>query len=262
MKRWGCCVLMAGLLAAGLAAGLRADGPISVVMEDGSVVHGTVLGVDQGTVTIQTTKGKSVDLQLDQVKKAFDADGNAVHLGGTIGQAAPAAQAKAVASDSDDEEDQVVPRDRHRHRPAHRSGLQGRQTMGNVLFWTGTGVAVVGLCAALYGDDLETSATSTYYTSASSDPYYDYTISGYSGYYTYDQYTQYYEGQAWIEGGLVIGVIGVAGMITGLIVKPSAREMQQDALLDFHDGKIDLGMPPVTMDRTRGTRTTLAMVHF
>jgi hypothetical protein len=254
--------LVLALLALGLSAGLRADGPISVVMDDGTVVKGTLLGVDQGTVTIQKGNGKSVDLQLDQVKKAFDADGNAVHLGGAASQVAPAAQAKAVASDADDDEDQVVPRDRHRHKPARRSSLDGRRTMANVLFWTGTGVAVVGLCAALYGDDLETSATSTYYTSASSDPYYDYTISGYSGYYTYDQYTQYYYGQAWVDGGLVIGLVGVGCMITGLCLKPSAREMQQDALLDFHDGKVDLGVPPMTLDRARGTRTTLAMVHF
>ena len=259
MKRWGWSLLVAGLLSAGLSVGLHAAGQISVVMVDGTVVKGTLLGVADGTVTIQKANGKSVDLDQAQVKKAFDADGNAVNLGGA------AVRAKAAANDSDDQEDQVVPRDRRRHARSeapHRSGLQGRRTMANVLFWTGTGVAVVGLCAALYGDDLETSATSSYYTSASSDPYYDYTISGYSGYYTYDQYTQYYEGQAWIDGGLVIGVIGVGCMITGLIVKPSAREMNQDALLDFHDGKVDMGIPPMTMDRTRGTRTTLAMVHF
>ncbi len=255
-------MLAVAVLALGLAAGLRAAGPISVVLDDGTVVKGTLLGVDQGTVTIQKANGKSVDLQLDAVKKAFDSDGNAVHLGGDATEAAPAAQAKAVATDAGDDDDQVVPRDRHRHRPARRSSLQGRKVAGNVLFWTGTGFAVVGICAALYGDDLETNATSTYYRHPSGDAYYDYTISGYPGYYTYDQYTQYYYGQSWVDGGVVVGVIGVAGMIAGLIIKPSERELQQDALLDFHDGKLDLGVPPVTLDRTRGTRTTLAMLHF
>jgi hypothetical protein len=260
MTRWGWSLLVAGFLAAGLSAGLGAAGQISLVMDDGTVVKGTLLGVDQGTVTIQKANGKSVDLDQSQVKKAFDADGNAVHLGGDSAQAAPAAQAKAVASDSDDQDDQVVPRDRrHRARP-HRSNLQGRRTAGNVLFWSGTGVALVGFCVALYGVDEENAATSSYYTS---DPYYQYyTIDGEPGYYTYDQYTQYYYGQEVAYTGIGIGCVGLVCMTVGLIITPSAREMQQDALLDFHDGKVDLGVPPMQVDRTRGTRTTLAMVHF
>ncbi|HXB98557.1 MAG TPA: hypothetical protein VNZ54_10935 [bacterium] len=260
MRHWKCCFAMV-VLALGLSAALRADGPISVVMDDGTVVKGTLLGVDNGSVTLQKANGKSVDLELDQVKKAFDADGNAVRLGGA--QAAPAAQAKAVAADADDEDDQVVPRDRHRRaRSEGRHGsLQARKTAGEVLFWSGTGVALVGLGIALYGDELENNATNSLNYTAPYG-YYDYQISGYSGWYDYDEYAQYYEGQAWVDTGLVVGVVGVACMVTGLIVEPSARQMQQDALLDFHDGKVDLGVPPMTMDRTRGTRTTLAMVHF
>jgi hypothetical protein len=258
MLQWKTFLVLA-LLALGLSAGLRADGPISVILNDGTVVKGTLLGVDNGTVTIQKGNGKSVDLELDEVKKAFDADGNAVHLGGA--QAVPAAQAKAVASDADDQDDQVVPTDRHRHRAVRRSGLQGRKTAGEVLFWSGTGVALVGFCMALYGADLSNNAAeSLNYTG----PYgsYDYQIGGYSGWYDYSEYSQYYEGQGWLDTGLVVGVVGVACMVTGLIVEPSAQQMQQDALLDFHDGKVDLGVPPMTIDHTRGTRTTLAMVHF
>jgi hypothetical protein len=257
MRRWAWCVLVAGLMSAGFATGLRAAGQISVVMVDGTVVKGTLLGVADGTVTIQKANGKSVDLDQAQVKKAFDADGNAVNLGGA------AVRAKAAANDSDDQDDQVVPRDR-RHaarREPRRGSLQARRTAGNVLFWSGTGVALAGFCMALYGDDLETNAAdSLNYTAPYG--YYDYQISGYSGYYSYDAYTQYYEGQAWLDTGLVVGVVGVACMVTGLVITPSRREINQDALLDFHDGKMDLGVPPMEIDRSRGTRTTLAMVHF
>ncbi|HXC65572.1 MAG TPA: hypothetical protein VNZ67_14515 [bacterium] len=259
MRRWGWCLLVAGLLAVGYSAGLRAAGQISVVMDDGTVVKGTLLGVDQGTVTIQKANGKSVDLDQSQVKKAFDADGNAVSLGGA------AAQAKAVANDSDDQDEQVVPRDRrHRAQKAapRRSSLQGRKTAGNVLFWSGTGVALVGFCVALYGVDQESAATSTYYSNYGGAGSSYYTIDGYPGYYTYDQYTQYYYGQGVAYTGIGIGCVGIICMTVGLIITPSARQMQQDALLDFHDGKVDLGVPPMEMDRTRGTRTTLAMVHF
>jgi hypothetical protein len=248
-------------MALGLSAGLRASGPVSVVMDDGTVVKGTLLGVDQGTATIQKANGKTVDLSVDQVKKVFDADGNSVSL---TGQAAPAAQAKAAA-DADEEEDQVVPRDRHHRAQRRRSSgsLQGRKVAGDVLFWTGTAFVVVGIVTMGYGVGQMDDATQSYYTSYYNSAGADYTIDGYPGYYTYDQYTQYYYGEDWAYTGAAITTVGAIGMVVGLCIKPSGRELREDALLHYEDGKFSLGMPPVTVDaRLHSPRATLATVQF
>jgi len=276
MRAWGSWLVLA-LLALGCSASLRAAGPVSVVMEDGTVVKGTLLGVDQGTLTVQKGNGKTVDLAQDQVKKVFDADGKSVALpasGGTDEDEAVAPRAKASAAkaavDEDEEASQVVPRDSRAGRgrgPRRSSGsLQGRKVAGNVLFWTGTAFVVVGVVAMGYGVGQEADATSVYYDGTgynSSGDYVGYTIDGYPGYYTYDQYSEYYYGQDWVYTGAVVTTVGVIGVVAGLIIRPSGRELRQDALLHYGDGKFSLGIPPVTVDaRLHSPRATLATIQF
>ncbi|HXB98556.1 MAG TPA: hypothetical protein VNZ54_10930 [bacterium] len=256
MRGWGSGLAVA-LLALGLSAGLKASGPLNVVMQDGTVVRGTLLGVDQGTATLQKANGKTVDLDLDQVSKAFDADGNAVSLTGA------AAQAKA-ATDAD-EDAQVVPRDRRHqtHRQRSPGNLEGRKVAGNVLFWTGTAFVVVGVVAMGYGVGQMDDATQSYYTSYYNNAGADYQIDGYPGYYTYDQTTQYYDGEDWAYTGAAIATVGVIGAVVGLCIRPTGRELRDDALLHYEGGKLSLGLPPVSVDaRLHAPRATLATVQF
>ena len=270
-----------GLVAMGLSTGLWAQA-VTVVMTDGTVVKGDLLGVDNGTLSLQKASGKSQDIAVDDIKKVFDADHKVVSLDGATaagprGDAADDADtvAPAAKAAADDEPaDDVVPR-RHAKRRlrasaatdgsdgSHRNGLRGRKVAGEVLFWSGTAVTLVGLGAILYGNGQESSATSSYCpTGQCSDGYHDYTISGYPGYYTYDEYTQYYYGQAWVDGGVVVGCVGLACMLTGLIITPSGREMENASLLNYNDHQLSLGIPNIGVNRYGGPKASLLSATF
>src|SRR5688572_28784990 len=46
---------------------------VKVIMKDGSIVSGEMLGVDDGVLMLQTKGGKSKEISVDKIKKVFDA---------------------------------------------------------------------------------------------------------------------------------------------------------------------------------------------
>lgn len=281
LRRWGAAL---GLLAMGLASGAWAQA-VTVILQDGSVVKGDLLGVDGGTLSLQKPDGKSRDIPVDRIKRVFDADHKVVSL--QDGAAATQGADQGGAGDSqvnggNDQSDggngggepanDVVPSRRGRRgrnaaeegsAASHRAkSLRGRKVAGEVLFWSGTGVTLVGLLAMLYGNNQESAATSSYYPNASYNSYYDYTISGYQGYYTYDQYTQYYYGQAWVDGGVVVGLVGIGCMLAGAIIMPSARAMENASLLNYDDHQLSLGVPQIGLTACGGPRASLLSATF
>ena len=266
LKRWGL-----GLSLLAMSTGLAAQA-VTVVLKDGTVMKGDLLGIDSGTLTLQRQGGKSQDISVDDINKVFDADHKVVPLGAAAADDSvqPAAKAEASEEPADD----VVPKrkaKRHlRHSAAtegsdasHSNGLHGRKVAGDVLFWSGTAVTLIGLGAAVYGNNQESAATSSYCVSTvCTDGYHPDTIDGYPGYYTYDEYTQYYYGQAWVDGGAVVGCIGLACMLTGLIITPSARQMENASLLNYHDHQLSLGVPNIGVNRYGGPRASLLSATF
>lgn len=268
MKRFLSLILIASLIAPGF---LRADGmdhPVKVILLDGSVVKGDLLGSDDKTLTLQLASGKSKDIPLASVKKAFDAaSGKPLDLAAGASAApaaAPAAAATAAASDSEDEDSVPAKHARKPARAAHRTN--GRKVAGDITAAVGGVFVVVGLCAGLYGSSQENDATSTYCKGyqCSGQDYSPYTLPGKPGYYTYSQYTEYYYGQDWLDTGLVVGGLGLVACITGAIIASTGRNVEEDALLHYEDGQLALGVPALSLDPRLhyGPSATLGVVRF
>jgi hypothetical protein len=252
---------------------------LRLVLKDRSIVEGELLGVDEGVATLKAEDGKSLDVPLRKVKKAFDAEtGKAVKLASLQGQALataskakpavdevePASKASAsAAADADSEEaaDEASAKSPRLHhgRAARKAKLAAadqsdalrsynkRKTTAEILDWTGIGVFMVGCLVMGVGASEMNDATRTHYTGPNNNAGAYYRIDGQDGYYTADQVSEYEDGQTTAVVGCVVMVGGVITGTVGLCIKPKA--MPQDALLNVSDGKLALGMPKIDLNR-------------
>lgn len=252
--------LFLGAALAAMPAILPAAQSVVVVMEDGSTINGTLLGVDQGVLTVETADGKSQDIYLRAVKRVFDENGNVMHFG--FHRPAPAPAYVAPAS----RPRPYYPVSRP-YEPVYRrgNGAHGRKVAADVLVWSGVGVMVVGAVVGVAGAVEEGDATSTYYSGTgynSSGDYVGYTISGYPGYYTYSQYSDYYAGQGAVDTGIGVFCVGAIVTIVGACIEPSGRELREDALLHLEDGQLSMGVPKLSVGYQGNPNATLLTATF
>jgi len=249
--------LFLGAALAAMPALLPAAQSVVVVMMNGSTINGTLLGVDEGVMTLQTADGKSEDIYMRHVKRVFDENGNVMHFG--FHRAAPAPVYVAPARPYYP----VAPP----YRPVYRrgNGARGRKVAADVLVWSGVGVMVVGAVVGVAGAVEEGDATSTYYSGTgynSSGDYVGYTISGYPGYYTYSQYSDYYAGQGAVDTGIGVFCVGAVVTIVGVCIEPSGRELRDDALLHVEDGQLSMGVPRISVGYHNNPNATLLTATF
>jgi hypothetical protein len=235
-------------------ANLATADQVKVMMKDGTVLHGDMLGIDGGVLSLQTGN-KSKDIPVANIKKVFDANGKSISLGD--------AGVAAAAAASDDTAPQEPARPARRaKRVAQRSGRNGAKMAGAIMGWSGLGVFLLGDVVYFAGASEASSATSTYYTSEYYG-YADYEID--NKWYTYSQYTAYEEGLGYEVTGAVIAVVGAAVCLTGFIVEASAHEPRVNddgALLDIHDGQLAWGVPELNVTNRLGTQATLVSAQF
>jgi hypothetical protein len=241
---------------------------LRLILKDHSVVVGDLLGVDDGVLSLETATGKSVDVPLVKVKKAFDADTSQVvsldSLGGGIKPAA--------TTDAAQDEDSVVPSTRRHHaaraakasvdeQTAEERRYHSRKVTSEILDWTGLGVGLVGIVVMVVGVNEMDNATSSYYKGTNNNAGAYYTIDGEPGYYTADQYNQYYEGQTYAIVGGVVTVAGLATSIVGMCIAPKYNP--EGAMLHLEDGQVALAMPKVDLNPRSGElRATLVGASF
>jgi drug/metabolite transporter superfamily protein YnfA len=239
---------------------------LRLILKDHSVVVGDLLGVDDGVLSLETATGKSVDVPLVKVKKAFDADTSQVvsldSLGGGIKPAA--------TTDAAQDEDSVVPQHPAHHaaraakasvdeQTAEERRYHSRKVTSEILDWTGLGVGLVGIVVMVAGSSEMNNATSTYYPNETPSRGADYEIDG--KWYTADQYNQYYEGQTYAIIGGVVTVAGLATSIVGMCIAPKYNP--EGAMLHLEDGQVALAMPKVDLNPRSGElRATLVGASF
>jgi hypothetical protein len=254
--------LFMGAALAAMPAILPAAQSVVVVMEDGSTINGTLLGVDSGILTLETSDGKSQDIALSGVKRVFDENGNVMHFYRHRPPApAPVYVAPAPRYGGDSYAAQ------HPYHPYHRysNGARGRKVAADVLVWSGVGVMVVGGVVAIAGAVEESDATATYYSGTgynSSGQYVDYTISGYPGYYTANQYDDYYDGVGAVDTGIGIFCVGAIVTIVGVCIEPTGQELREDSLLHLEDGQFSMGVPRLTVGPHGDPKATLLTATF
>ncbi|HTA16722.1 MAG TPA: hypothetical protein VK786_03140 [bacterium] len=244
-----------GLTLAAMPALLPAAQSVVVVFMDGSTLDGTLLGVDQGVLTLQTADGKSEDIYLRHVKRVFDENGNVMHFGAPAPVYAPVYHPHPYYPVS------------RPYQPVYRrgNGARGRKVAADVLVWSGVGVMVVGAVIGIAGAAEEGDATATYYSGTgynSSGQYVDYQISGYPGYYTASQYNDYYDGQAAVDTGIGVFCVGAVVTIVGACIEPSGRELREDALLHLEDGQLSMGVPRLSVGYHGNPNATLLTASF
>jgi hypothetical protein len=249
--------LFMGAALAAMPAILPAAQSVVVVMMDGSTVDGTLLGVDQGVLTLQTADGKSEDIHLRHVKRVFDADGNVMHFGFHHPAPAPVTVAPAY------QPHHYYPVSRP-YEPVYRrgNGARGRKVAADVLVWSGVGVMVVGAVIGIAGAVEEGDATSTYYSGPDYANGSTYTISGYPGYYSASQYNDYYTGQGEVDTGIGVFCVGAVVTIVGACIEPSGRELREDALLHLEDGQLSMGVPKISVGYHGNPNATLLTATF
>jgi|GEM_PF-2815795 hypothetical protein len=240
---------------------------LRLILKDHSVVTGTVLGVDEGVLSVQTDAGKEVDVPLAKVKKAFDADTSEVVSLDSLAGAKPAT-ASASADDQADEAPAPKAKRHHAARAAQAAvdeqseemrHYRARKTTSEILDWTGLGVGLVGIVVMGCGVSEMNNATSTYYKSTNNNAGAYYTISGEPGYYTADQVASYDEGQGWAITG---GVVTVAGLITTIIGAAISPRNPEGAMLHIEGSQVALAMPALDVTRSGEMRTTLVGARF
>ena len=71
---------MLALCLSGASSLLRAEGgkQVKVILKDGSILKGELLGMDENSVMLQSSGGKAKEIPASNVKKVFDADGNSL----------------------------------------------------------------------------------------------------------------------------------------------------------------------------------------
>jgi small nuclear ribonucleoprotein (snRNP)-like protein len=240
------------------AVAVHADERVTVILKDGSVVKGSLLGSDASSLTVQDASGSAQDIERVQIRRIFDSSGKPLVL-----DSANSAQVEDEPSTTPSTEEPMRPT--RSHRRAARSH-HGRKVAGEVLTWSGLGAFAAGLGVFIYGETQESDATSTYYNStgytSSGDYAYD-TIPGKPGYYTASQYDQYYVGMTWAVTGCVIGLVGAGCMIAGVCILPHDRTEAEDAaLMHYEGGQLSLGMPPISVSSANGPRATLFTARF
>lgn len=265
---------------------LRADDgkQVKVIMKDGSIVSGELLGIDDGILMLQTKSGKSKEIPVNKIKKAFDADGKSLSLEkqSDSGPAEPGSGSSLrEPSGSDDEEEQPTrtrrrsnvddeeeqpSRSRRRAKAREpRRGGNGAKIAGIVLDIVG-GLGFVGGMYVYYdGDNRMDNATSKYCPATQcTDGYYYYTIPGKPGYYKYSQYQEYYYGEAERNTGTVVMVVGGALLITGLILGAVGSSKSNEAgLMNLEDGKIAWSLPAMDYNpSTQKSKLTLLTAQF
>jgi len=239
---------------------------LRLILKDHSVVTGTVLGVDAGVLSVQTSAGKERDVNLSDVKKAFDADTSEVVSLDSISGAKPAA-----ASADDQADETPAPKTRRHHaakaaraavddQAAAERSYRSRKTTSEILDWTGTGVMLVGIVIGVCGAQECSNATSTYYKGTNNTAGAYYTISGYPGYYTADQVASYDEGQVYEYSGLTVAVVGGIVGIVGIAIAPKTNP--DGALLHVEKGQMALAMPVMDVTPSGEMRTTLVGARF
>ncbi len=241
----------------GLAAAAQAQPvgqKITVVLSSGKVVHGTLLGEDQGVYTLESSDGIAEDIPESQIRRAFDAAGHPLDL-------AAWAAASGAGTSSETEKSQGPTVYSKPAPPRHNGAL----VAGKILGISGEVVTGLGIVAVVGGAEEEGNATNVYYNGVgpTSSGYAYETIPGHLGYYTYTQYVNYYAGAAWVDTGIAVGVVGLSCLITGIILEAHGHKVATDALLHYQDGKLAWGVPTPSLDpTTQGYRTTLATARF
>src|SRR3954468_17184373 len=54
--------------------------PVKVILKNGDVIEGDMLGLDDGTLMIKGDSGKSQEIAVAKIKKLFDSDGKSIPL--------------------------------------------------------------------------------------------------------------------------------------------------------------------------------------
>jgi hypothetical protein len=89
--------LFAALLLAALVAGPLSAGPaVSVVLDDGSLVKGELLGLDKGVLVLLGADGKTQDIPQGRVKHVLGVDGQALSVGAAAAPSPVPSAAPAV----------------------------------------------------------------------------------------------------------------------------------------------------------------------
>ncbi len=228
---------------------------ITVLLRSGKVVHGTLLGEDQGVFTLESSDGITEDIPASRIRRAFDAAGHPLDLAAWAAASGAGASGETEESQGPTVYSKPAP-------PRHNGAL----VAGKILGISGAVATGLGIVAAVGGAVEEGNATNVYYQkvgyTTSGDYAYE-TIPGYPGYYTYTQYVDYYSGAAWVDTGIAVGVVGLGCLITGIILEAHGHKVATDALLHYQDGKLAWGVPTPSLDpTTQGYRTTLATARF
>jgi hypothetical protein len=226
---------------------------VSVVLQDGTVVEGTLIGIDNGAVTVKA-KGKIREYGADQVKKVFDSNGHKISLSDSGSSNSAPAQTQARPQAQTQSEAPA---------PAARPRHNGARVAANILLGVGIAGILGGGLIGLLGVSTESDATSTYYTGPNYSAGAVYTIPGQKGYYTYTQYTQYYTGQGEAYAGLGVFLVGTGLCIAGIIVGANANKQPRgEALLNLNDGQLALGVPAPTFLPNGGIQGNLLQAQF
>jgi hypothetical protein len=80
-KKMAKLALVAGCLTLVLAGWLRAEGKVTIVLKNGDVLKGEMLGSDADSLSLQMSDGKAKEISLDEIKKAYDSQGKALQFG-------------------------------------------------------------------------------------------------------------------------------------------------------------------------------------
>ena len=121
------CSLLGLIVLASIPALLTAGPQVSVVLDDGRILKGELLGQDKGVLVLAGAAGKAQDIEAGQVKHLLGADGQALDLDPLAGAASQPAALSATP--------QSVLRPAAPAKPMDSAA---------VLMWTGGGLALVG----------------------------------------------------------------------------------------------------------------------
>lgn len=121
------CSLLGLIVLASMPSILAAGPQVSVVLDDGRILKGELLGWDKGVLVLAGADGKAQDIEASQVKHLLGADGEALDLG-----PAPNAASQSAAPSATPQ-------------PVVQAATPAKPVdSATVLMWTGGGLALVG----------------------------------------------------------------------------------------------------------------------
>jgi len=238
------------------------------MLNGGGAISGTLIGIDITGVTMKSQNGDIKDIPMTTIEKVFDSDGKRISLEDYT--------SNSDDSNNDNNDDGYNPPSRHPHKNHPRAdayedrdeekSLEAKSGMvaaGKVMFWTGLPLTIAGVILAAAGENQLQTDDAAYNKDVQN---YNNSNNNYYKIVTNDSNT--INNDMELEGlGVVIGCIGLANGITGLILwhvgnSHIRNSMDDSGLINIEDKNISWNFPNVNLAQIRYPRITLLSANF